>query len=509
MILNAESEELKLANKRKIGRDKSKGDILRSARLGKFSPDAAKYTSSTSIDGRLLPSVIAINSAHVLMLFRQNVLARESARRILSALRKIPSDLEMSDALEDVHMNVESRVISETGKEVGGMLNLGKSRNDQVSAALRIKLREELLSLGNSVLELESAILAQARRHASTVMPGYTHLQRAQAISLGHHLLSYCESLERDLERILECYARVNRSPMGAGALASTSLSIDREYVAELLGFDSLIENSLDAVSSRDFAIEAIFVFSQLMADISRLAEELILWSSNEFHFVALPDEYSSTSSMMPQKKNPVVAEVARAHASQVFGDLSSALGIAKSLPLSYNLDLQELTHNLWSSLDKTVSTVDVFANMINGTSFNVERLLEASKSDESLYATDLADYLVTKYGVSFREAHARVASLFRENKPLGDESKLRSILQIEVSRKELEREIFNPLSSLKRKKVRGSPNPVFVLRSCTAKSRAIRKNLSRFEALSRSLTKSKTHLDSEIEKVLERRRRR
>ncbi len=525
-------QKAKVRKKRVITED---NNILRFSRLGKFSESAARYTSSIHLDKKLLPAVVAINYAHVVMLLKRELIAKDVAREILSSLRELPPNLEMKDELEDVHMNVENFVIEKTGKEIGGMMNFGKSRNDQVATALRFTLRDELLLLGKEIVEFQKSLLFQARRHSSTIMPGYTHLQRGQPVILGHHLLCYFDELERDFERLLSCYQRVNKSPMGAGALASTSLPISRQTVAKLLGFDSVVENSLDAVSSRDFAIEAIYLCSQVMNDLSRLAEEIVLWSSKEFSFAEVPDEYASTSSMMPQKKNPVVAEITRAKASQVVADLISSLGIMKALPLSYNLDLQELSSNLWSATEKTISTLDVFGKMLKGTIFNPKAMFEAVRKDDSLFATDMADYLVQRYKLSFREAHNRVGSLIRAiYSRRGEEEKkkrkapflltsssapptssssssiesltteeIRSILRVDVTKEEITR-LLDPERGLAKKMTLGSPNPDLVRKACKERSeKNLRLHLNSLSKLENQLAKSRAILDRKIKQVL------
>ena len=348
------------------------------------------------------------------MLCEQGILDRVVSNQLLHSLKKVPKDLEMKDELEDVHMNVEDYLIAKVGKDVGGMLNLGKSRNDQVATALRMALREQLILLGNSINMLEKALLVQAAKNAGAPMPGYTHLQRGQPVTVGHHLLAHFDSLDRNFSRLIDCYLRVNQSPMGAGALSSTGFGLDRERVAQLLGFDSVLENSLDAVSSRDFATEAIYLCSQIMTDLSRLAEEMILWTTKEFSFAEISDRHASTSSMMPQKKNAIVPEIFRARTSQVLGDLVGAMGLVKALPLSYNLDLQELTRNLWGALDKTTASVQMLGEVINEMKFNTKTLFEATVSDDFLYATELADHLVRKFKLPFREAHGRVGKLVK-----------------------------------------------------------------------------------------------
>ncbi len=473
-------------------------DILHVGRLGNFDKGVAKYTSSIDIDGRLLPAVIAINSAHVIMLFEQKILDHETAAELLRGLKRIPKNLDLQDLLEDVHMNVEDYLISTAGTNVGGMLNIGKSRNDQVATALRMSLREKLLSLGESILTLEKSILGQAEKNTDSPMPGYTHLQRGQPVTLGHHLLAHFDSLDRNFVRLIDCYFRVNLSPMGAGALASSGFSINRKRVAQLLGFDSILENSLDAVSSRDFATEAIYLCAQIMTDISRLAEEVILWSTKEFSFAEISDRHSSTSSMMPQKKNAIVPEIFRAKTSQVVGDLVSALGVLKALPLSYNLDLQELTRNLWSSSDKTVSSLRVIAEVIESMKFDTQKLLVAVTTDDFLYATELADYLVHKFKLPFREAHKRVGNLVKYCEKKSDSgqfkrldgSTLAEILGVKITKSEID-QITNPLQTLEKRKAIGSPNPKLVVAASKRRLMLISQHEKTLDSLKNSISES------------------
>ncbi|MCL4517911.1 MAG: argininosuccinate lyase [Thaumarchaeota archaeon] len=455
-----------------------KRDILHEGRLGSFSPSAAKYTSSIDIDHRLLPAVVAINMAHVLMLSERSVITREDAADLMNWLGKVPKDLKMKETLEDVHMNVEDYVISKVGSDTGGMLNLGKSRNDQVATALRMALRNQLIAVGSAAISLEKSLLSQAARNNAVFMPGYTHLQRGQPVTVGHHLLAHFDALDRDFSRLVDCYLRVNQSPMGSGALASTGIPIDRKRVAQLLGFDSLMQNSLDAVSSRDFATEAIYVCTQIMIDLSRLAEEIVIWTTKEFAFAEISDKHASTSSMMPQKKNAVVPEIFRAKASQVLGDLVGSIGIIKSLPLSYNLDLQELTRNLWSAVDKTSESLQMLSELINEIKFNNKTLEDATSDDDFLYATELADYLVVKFKLPFREAHNRVGALVRhcssdlkltsrQFRSL-DEGTLAKILGVKLTAKQL-KDVVQPSRVLSRRTSVGSPNPKMVEKQCNS----------------------------------------
>jgi argininosuccinate lyase len=484
-----------------------KSDVIHTGRLGEFSTDAARYTSSIDIDPRILDSVVEINLAHVLMLQKHGMIQAGTGNKLVRALSAIPLDLKLNPQLEDVHMNVEDYVIRSTGKDIGGALNLGKSRNDQVATALRMTLRESLLSIMRKLASLEEVLVREASKNASTLVPGYTHLQRAQPVTLGHYLLCHEEALERDMERLFECFARVNKSPMGAGALASSGLPLDRKMVSTLLGFDGLVENSLDAVSTRDFAIESIYVCAQIMSDLSSLAEELILWTTREFSFAVVSDRFAATSSMMPQKKNAIVPEVARARCSQVAGDLVASLGLVKALPLSYNLDLQELTRNLWSATDKTEETLDIFSQMIRELKFNKDKMAEAVRSDETLLATELADYLFKKYGLSFREAHQRVGSLIKHADGSGfllnafsesREEDLRSILGIGISKTELSK-ILNTESLLSSRRTIGAPNPRYVKQSCRIQLEHLEKQRTKVDHLEDNLSRAHKSLRSLI----------
>jgi argininosuccinate lyase len=480
-----------------------KSDVIHAARLGEFSIDAARYTSSIDIDSRIIEFVIEINLAHVIMLQRQRIIEEQVGEKLVRALCQIPPNLNLNAHLEDVHMNVEDYVIRSIGKDIGGTLNLGKSRNDQVATALRMALRSRLLSIMRKLTRLEQVLIGRASVNAATLMPGYTHLQRAQPVTLGHYLLSHEQALARDMERLFECYARVNKSPMGAGALASSGLPLDRKMVSLLLGFDGLVENSLDAVSSRDFAVESIYVCAQIMCDLSSLADELVLWTTREFSFAVVSDRFAATSSMMPQKKNAIIPEIARARSSQVLGDLVASMGLVKALPLSYNLDLQELTRNLWSAIDKTEETLDIFAQMVSEMKFNADQMKEAVRSDETLLATELADYLVKKHGLSFREAHHRVGSLVRHAEAEGflskvlsqsKEADIRSFLGVGISKKELIT-ILDFDSLLSKRTTIGSPNPKFVKRTCQAQIRHIENERAKIDLFEDKLLQARKSL--------------
>jgi argininosuccinate lyase len=482
-----------------------KKDLLHSARLGRFANSAARYTSSIDVDPEILRAVLEVNCAHIISLSRKGTLDSSIASSLIAALRKVPSDLKLDPALEDVHSSVEQFVISEVGGAIGGMLNLAKSRNDQVATALRLALRKKLIEIGKALAVLQQTLAQKAEANYDVAMPGYTHLQRAQAITAGHHLLAYHEMLARDSDRLVECYARVNRCPMGAGALASSSFNPNREDVASLLGFDGLVVNSLDAVSSRDFATETIYLCAQTMNDLSRLAEEVILWTSSEFSFAKIPDAFASTSSMMPQKKNAIVPEIARAKTSQVVGDLVASLGITKSLPLSYNLDLQELTRNLWSATNMTLETVSIFSAVIDGLQFNRAELSKALE-DETIFSTEIADHLVRKYNVPFRSAHQRVAALVRESSGKNafsslDETKMQKLLGVPLSAREI-KALVNPGAVLSKRKSTGSPNPTLVKRASKAALKTTSLFLKKLDQLERRLDSANAVMAKEMDLI-------
>ncbi|HIJ08556.1 TPA: argininosuccinate lyase, partial [Candidatus Bathyarchaeota archaeon] len=304
--------------------------------------DVIKFTSSIEDDARLFSAVVNINKAHIVMLTEQEIIKQSDGAKILQALTS-ELDIKFDFSSEDVHMAVEEAVIEKTGAEIGGNLHIAKSRNDQVATAIRMTLRHQLLDLMLSVKELQQSLAKASEKHLETVILAYTHLQPAQPVTFAHYLLSRLDSLSRDLQRLQSVYARVNLCPMGAGALATTSFTINRERVSKLLGFDGLLENSIDAVGSRDFILETNAVLTLLAVSLSQIAEDLIVWSSPDFGLIELPDEFTSTSSMMPQKKNPEIPEIIRSRAAHVLGDFVASAAALKNMPSTYNLDFQEV----------------------------------------------------------------------------------------------------------------------------------------------------------------------
>ncbi len=373
----------------------------------------ARFTASVNFDQRLYRQDIEGSLAHAAMLTRAGILTEEEHQQIKSGLDEILADIEAgtfewSVELEDVHMNIEAALTAKIGI-TGKKLHTGRSRNDQVATDIRLWLRAEITTIQRELHRLQEGLLLIAEREASTIMPGFTHLQTAQPVTFGHHLLAWYEMLVRDQGRLADCKKRLNQSPLGSAALAGTTYPIDREYTAELLGFDGPTANSLDSVSDRDFAIEFCAFASLLMTHLSRASEELILWASAQFDFIDLPDRFCTGSSIMPQKKNPDVPELVRGKTGRTHGHLISLLTLMKSQPLAYNKDNQEDKEPLFDSVDTVRDCLRAFADMVPAITVKKENMYEAARRGFST-ATDLADYLVGK-DVAFRDAHEIVGS--------------------------------------------------------------------------------------------------
>ena len=367
-----------------------------------------EFTASVMFDKRMYRQDIQGSVAHATMLCKVGVLTETERDQIITGLQQIESEIdndqfEWSIAQEDVHMNIESRLIKLIG-EVGKKLHTGRSRNDQVATDVRLYLRDMIVPVRSELQRLRSTLLDVAEREFDTIMPGFTHLQTAQPVTFGHHMLAWFEMLSRDLERLDDCTKRVNSLPLGAAALAGTTFPIDREYTAELLGFERICRNSLDAVSDRDFAIEFNSFASLLMMHLSRFSEELIIWSSAQFDFVDLGDAFCTGSSIMPQKKNPDVPELVRGKTSRVYGNLFNLLTLMKNQPLAYNKDNQEDKEPLFDTIDTLLGSLRVYADMLAVISVKKDNMRLAALKGYAT-ATDLADYLVRK-GVAFRDAH-------------------------------------------------------------------------------------------------------
>jgi argininosuccinate lyase len=427
--------------------------------------DMAAFDRSFGFDKRLWREDIEGSRAHAAMLGRQGIIPQSDADALVAELARIEADIE-SGALalegehEDIHSYLEAELTRRLG-EAGKKVHAGRSRNDQVALAFRMHAMRRLCEAIGGIKALIAAILARAREHAETLMPGYTHTQRAQPVSFGHHLLAWCEMLMRDSGRLSDALARMDEMPLGSGALAGTGLPLDRDAVRRELGFSRLTANSLDAVSDRDFVLEGMAALSILMIHLSRMAEELVLWSTMEFGFVELSEEYSTGSSIMPQKKNPDSAELVRGKAGRVIGDLVGLLVTMKALPLAYNKDMQEDKEGFFDAADTATACLGIMAGAIGGMKVRAEAMRRAT--DEGfLNATDLADYLVGK-GMAFRDAHGVAAKAVRDCIASG--KRLRDLSAAELSALspllgEEARSYIDMDACLRRRAVAGGPAP-------------------------------------------------
>lgn len=439
---------------------------------GRFSAntnkDVAEFTESISFDKRLYKYDIAGSKAHAAMLASCHIIPEKTAKAICveldSILKKIEnSSFKFTTELEDIHMHIESALIKELGDE-GARVHTARSRNDQVCLDIRLYLRDEIKSMVSGIKDFQKTLIKKAKANIDAIMPGFTHLQHAQPLLFAHHILAYVEMLERDKARLLDCLKRVNVLPLGAGALAGTTLPINREIVRKILKFDSVSGNSMDSVADRDFACEFLSALAIFAMHISRFSEDLIIWSSQEFGFIELSDAFCTGSSLMPQKKNPDVAEISRGKTARVYGDLMALLTLCKGLPMTYNRDLQEDKEPLFDAIDTVNKILKVFPPMIATMELNRKRMLEAA-SDPALMATDLAEKLVEK-GVPFRKAHHKVGSLVkwcRENKrSLAD----LSLGEMKISIPEATADflkLFSPESSVAKREVYGGTGPAQV----------------------------------------------
>ena len=450
-------------------------------RAGRFTEPAdalvERFTESVSFDHRLAKHDIRGSIAHAMMLAEVGVLSDADRDAIVGGLEGILADIEAGafewrTSLEDVHMNVES-VLTERIGDAGKRLHTGRSRNDQVATAVRLFVREALDGIGAAIRALQTVILSIAEREANTVLPGFTHLQPAQPITFGHHMLAWFEMLERDAERFAQCRGRVDRMPLGAAALAGTPYPIDRTMTARLLGFDALCENSLDAVSDRDFAIEFISDCALAMMHLSRMSEELVLWVSAPFAFVELGDAWCTGSSIMPQKKNPDVPELVRGKSARVIGHLNAMLVLMKGQPLAYNRDNQEDKEPLFDTVDTVTDCLRVFAGMLGTLECRRERMREAARLG-CMTATDLADYLVRK-AVPFRDAHEAVGRAVRSAVETGRDLSEMTLDELRTFSPTMEDDVFEVLTlegSVAARDHRGGTAPAQV-RAAIARAKA------------------------------------
>ncbi|MCW3132598.1 MAG: argininosuccinate lyase [Candidatus Methanospirare jalkutatii] len=478
--------------------------------------EISDFLKSLEADRWIFNADILVDEAHVVMLAEQGILKREDARAILAALGDLKrrSDEFLEKELprhEDVHTAIEATLIKRLGEDVGGRMHTARSRNDEVATCIRIALRDELIGVAKALLALRRTLLLRARQEIETLMPGYTHLQHAQPTTLAHHLIAHHDAFARDFERICDAFKRVNRSPLGAAALAGTGFPVSRERTATLLGFDGIIENTMDAVSARDFIVEVISCFANVMLNASRLAEELILWSSAEFKFVRLPDTLTSGSSIMPQKRNPDFAELVRAKAGTVFGCLTAVLCILKALPFSYNRDLQEATPHLLNAVRTTLSSVEVLTKMLEGCEFIRERMAEEAEKGGT-FATEVADTLVRERGIAFRTAHrivaSSVAASLQEGTEAGtevEEESMREALRAKMAEFGLSdtaaEEALDVRKNVERRKTRGGPAREEILRALKSREEDLLKDEREVERMEAKIRESLEGLEREVEK--------
>lgn len=443
--------------------------MYRSRLEGKLTDKALSYLSSIDEDSSILYYDIIGSEAHVIMLHEQGVISRDELKSILDALeyakRNGLEGININE-YEDIHEALEAFVVSKAGINHGGKMHTARSRNDQVALDIRMKIRDDIISICKELLALIDALLDKAKENVNTVMPMYTHMQQAQIGTLAHYLTAYASMLIRDYERLESCYSRVNQSPLGATAIGGTSLNIDRARVASLLAFDSIVENSIDATSSRDFLLEYIFALASVMVNLSRVAEDFIIWSSSEFAYIELPDELSSTSSIMPQKKNPCPLELMRARASSILGILFACMSMVKALPSGYSRDMQECKRLSIDAYNVAYDSLSIMRSIVSNLKVNAPNMQRAAEHSHAI-ALDIAEGLV-KQGIAFRVAHKVVGMLVayasKNSKRLKDLSReeISSILHeysdlvdMIVALKDIK-----PIDSIMQRRSIGSPNP-------------------------------------------------
>ncbi len=477
-------------------------------RLKKQNKEVTSYISSIFWDRRLLKQVLRINTAHTLALYEAGEISEKDAKSIVNFLKSFTIEDEVD---EDIHYLIERSAIKKLGIDVAGQMNLGKSRNDQVATAIRMELRETILSVVEELLKLQSFILSLSEKYKRNLIPAYTHLQRAQPVLISYHFIAYFDSISRSVERLFSLYSRVNLSPMGSAALAGTTIAINRMKVAELLSFDGIIRNGIDAVSSRDFVLDSISCIITVALDLSRFAEEIVLWSSSEFDFIELPDETTATSSIMPQKKNPVVAEIIRARSIVPLSSLVSSFSIMKALPYSYNLDLQEVSPNLWVAFDTVRDAVNMVSRIVSSLSFKVEAI-EKKISHDYTCASFIAEYLSTSKKVRFRVSHAIVGEIVRSSikKKIKFGDAIRTLLpviskkysgkKVLLSEKEIEK-LLNPMEALRMIKTEGGSNPDDIDRELKIREEILERDMGSLNSARLRLREGLEKLEKEASK--------
>lgn len=444
------------------------------------------YTASIAFDSRLYIYDIAGSVAHCRMLAKTGIIGEETALALVEGLGAIRREIErgeftFDDSLEDIHMHIEARLLQIVGK-AAQELHTARSRNDQVALDVRMFLRKETADIIRGLVALREAIVAAAKDHMDVILPGYTHMQRAQPVLLAHHLMAYFEMFSRDAERMLDALARINVMPLGAAALAGTTYPIDRDYVAELLDFAAVSDNSMDSVADRDFVLEFLSAAAICMIHFSRLSEELILWSSAEFRFITLSDAFSTGSSIMPQKKNPDISELTRGKSGRVTGNLVSLLMLMKSLPLAYNRDMQEDKEPLFDTVDTLKAVIDIHTRMLPTITFNRDVMLAAASRGYQ-NATDLADYLVTQ-GMPFRKAHSVAGSAVAHAVAHGVELNEIPLKDLKAFSKLIKKDVYALLT----------PESMVNRRSCRGGTSA--------DQVRQAIINAQTHLSAELERM-------
>jgi argininosuccinate lyase len=439
-------------------------------RKGRFDKPAASiarhYSESVSIDWRLYRHDIAGSIAHAAALAQGGIITSEEYDKIDKGLRAIEQEIDAgkfrwNESLEDLHMNIEAALTKRIGA-AGAKLHTARSRNDQIALDLRLYVKQQIAATSEHLKKLQTALLHLAERHLDVVMPGYTHLQRAQPVFFAHYLLGQMEALQRDVDRLRDCLSRVDVLPLGSGALAGSTIALDRQFIARQLGFARISQNSLDAVSDRDFVCEFLFCLAMIGMHLSRLSEDLIIWSTSEFGFIEFSDAFSTGSSLMPQKKNPDLAELTRAKTGRLYGNLLSILTTLKALPSSYNRDLQEDKQALFDSVDTVGAALEILSAMLPELKIDRARM-ETAAADPNMLATDLAEYLVKKKGMPFREAHEMVGSLVAQcavnqkrldQIPIDDLKQLSPSFDVDIT------SVFDVRRSLAARRAIGAPSP-------------------------------------------------
>jgi argininosuccinate lyase len=483
---------------------------LRGGRIGSVRKDVVEFTASIKSDQKLVEAVIKINQAHIAMLIEQKIIDFQIGGNLLAALAEVDPKMKLDQKLEDVHLAVEEEVNKKVGSDVGGNLHIAKSRNDQVATAIRMRLRTDILQLINLIVKLQNSLIELAMKNTETLIPSYTHLHPAQPVTFAHILVSYVDALERNLKRLEETYLRVNLSPMGAGAIATTSFPINRNRTSELLGFNKILENSIDAVGSRDFALETLANLTLLAIDISRMAEDLIIWSSPDFGIIDLPESFAFTSSIMPQKKNPDILEVIRARMSQILGNFVASATTLKALPSGYNLDLQELTPKLWESIETIASSMIMLSELAKNLNVNMDifskQILNYSTT------TELANLLVTKCNVPFRISHkiigTTVKSLLEKKLTLSDltPESLNKIAKdsagttISVKLADI-KDSINPKKFVESHKTTGGPAPTEVKRMLINRKQLIKQSKTNLKEQTCKIEEADVQLKSVVQR--------